>query len=427
MGIDLALTGRYDTNQYISPIDWLRAAQRWLQTNASNSIGGQGVGKNHEDHDTLFIASYIDMQTEFSIPQEGMVHFSGRTSSVGPGYHAHLVDLCKQLATDTGVTWEEINDETGYFETGHFQNVQENMLGWLGNLAAAVAERLDEDYQELRVCMGFNYSFPNEEGVLTPLGPRQTQWWKAVAENPRTGSDFFAWFEQGLGANYHLGRALWLMWNDIRWREPFDDDEKALWAQTYDALKKAYELDPTMELPWREWSELFDFVGSKDYDLWDTVGDRADDIDPDERLIGYRRSSVKAILPNGWTATILGETQERWEDDGRWFISDDYSHAGWITLLSAHEGNTITPEEGLADIEEPEDSLKDWYHEGENGLLGKAYLVKVEGEGSTFLCLHTYSAVTNHLARGRFCFADFSGLEWALEMWKGLEHPQSDD
>ncbi len=425
MGIDLSMTGRYDTTKYASPTDWLQATQHWLQENAAEGIGRLGMGKNREEHDVLLVETYIDARAEFIIPEAGIVYFAERTSSIGPGYHAYLIDLCERVAAEVGATWEQIDDETGYSQSGNFAAVQQAMLGWLGNLAAAVAERLDEEYEELRVCMGFDYGYPNEEGVMTPLGPRKAQWWKTVAEDPSRGVDFFPWFEQGFGANYHRGRALLLMWNEIRWREPFDDDEKALWVDAYESLKKAHELDSTMQLPWREWSELFDFVGSKDYDLWDTVGDHADDVDPDERLIGYRRNPVRAILPNGWSVTIPGETQEKWEDDGTWFISDDYSHAAWLTFLSAHEGNTITPEEGLAGIGEPEDTLKEWDHEGENGLLGKAFLIKVEGDGRPFLCLQAYSAVTNHLARCRFCFADIQGLEWALDLWKGIEHRQT--
>src|SRR5690606_3968705 len=58
-----------------------------------------------------------------------------------------------------------------------------------------------------------------EVALATPLGPRDEAWRAAVAARPEAGLDALPWATEGLGAAHRLGRALSLIWHEVRFRE----------------------------------------------------------------------------------------------------------------------------------------------------------------------------------------------------------------
>ncbi len=76
------------------------------------------------------------------------------------------------------------------------------------------------------------------------------------------------------------------MWTDVRWRPPLAEAETDLLVTISRLLDTAYQMDPTLEYPWREWHEILGYLGS-DSPLAAEIARRAAQT-PDGSKIGYR-------------------------------------------------------------------------------------------------------------------------------------------
>jgi hypothetical protein len=92
--------------------------------------------------------------------------------------------------------------------------------------------------------------------AITPLGPRDRDWFWKVSTGSIHPKEFFPWFDAGLGADYFPNRALVQMWNNVRWRNPVNESETALLKSVVNSLKVAYNLNNALDFPYGEWIEL---------------------------------------------------------------------------------------------------------------------------------------------------------------------------
>ncbi len=135
------------------------------------------------------------------------------------------------------------------------------MLRWLAALAHVVTDQKFAEQSHVRmVSMPLGYSYPEQEGILTPLGPRTADWFRQVVQEPARGIEFFSWWPEGVGAAFFLGRALCRMWQDVRWRTPESEGEGELLMDVHHDLERAYRLDPAAAIPWREWAEILEYL-----------------------------------------------------------------------------------------------------------------------------------------------------------------------
>jgi hypothetical protein len=244
---------------------------------------------------------------------------SAKTSTVGPGYHAYVCEMLRELAAELGATFgplpgEDDGDETGYFSTGSRDALEDEMLAWLLGLAGVVAEGVAEGSSGFIISMSTDSSFEFDGAMATPLGPRSSDWLEAVQLDPHSGRDIFPWWSPGLGAEHAAGRALVRMWTEVRWRTPVDDDERELLDKVDRDLRRAHELDPTLLLPWPEWSAILGFL-ARDDGLAASIRERAAGMAP---KIGYRRRPVCVTLTDGWSVRIPGEMASSFDDEGTW-------------------------------------------------------------------------------------------------------------
>jgi hypothetical protein len=204
---------------------------------------------------------------EFELSFVGPSQFvaSANTSTAGPGYHAFVTSMLKDLAHDFQARWEDLadetgdyGDETGYFFTGDEKSLNAEMTIWLAALANLFFDgSLDSDSTGIALCMPISPQFHSEQAALTALGPRDREWLYRTARNGLNGKDFFAWMVPGMNAEYHLGRALAQMWVDVRWRRPINDSETATLEDVADSLRRAFELDTSLQYPWAEWKQIW--------------------------------------------------------------------------------------------------------------------------------------------------------------------------
>jgi hypothetical protein len=146
---------------------------------------------------------------------EGVV-VSANTTSAGPGYHQYVCELLDAMGEEFGITWQEGEesdaDETGYFVHRDRGRLEEEMLAWLGGVAASLSEHEGET-DSIAIAMSVGHQFDAGKGIVTPLGPRSWEWAESTAKDARSARGFFAWWDEGETGRVRLNRALARMWS----------------------------------------------------------------------------------------------------------------------------------------------------------------------------------------------------------------------
>ncbi len=356
------------------------------------------------------------------------VEIAANTTSAGPGYHQYVCALIDELGQRFGIEWlapdEGEGDETGYFESRDRRRLEHQMLRWL----AAVAEQLtshEEVGDSIAVSMSMDHQFDAGSAIVTPLGPRSREWAEATSRTPASGSGFFSWWDEGETGQSRRDRALARMWASIRWSEPRSEDEARTIALTLRDLNMAMEMDPELEMPWREWLELCQLVGEEPR-ARSLIEDRA--ATATGPLVGYRRRLVRVLLPGHWKIRVPGHFSETFEEEGA-FLAWDETRNIRVSSFSLggeeHDGHTHgtpSPEELLED--DPDDDLPPAVEElerwSDNGLMAAGKIFRDEEDGEAYWVLMGKVAGEGKLALCTVCYADPADRDWAIQTWKSL-------
>jgi hypothetical protein len=435
MGVGLYLLGRCEDDKpaaALAPAALLKRAEKWVVAHAGAPLAAREVGKGHEGKPALFLKLHPAAEpVEVAVTGKGRLLVSAKTSSVGPGYHAYLCDLLKRLGKSLRVTWgppEEEGDEgTRYFHTGDRAALEGEMLEWLGDIAATVHQNVGRGGGWYSVSMPLGHHYETGGQVVTPLGFRGAAWFAAVAADPRKGIDVFPWWDEGLGADYLLKRALCLMWAEVRWRPPINDDETRLYESVVGLLREAHDLDPKLDYPWREWREMnghYAITGRAltKAPLAAAVARRAEKAKAGPP-IGYRRRPVRVEFPDRWSVTVPGSFAEAWENGGRTWSAWDGVCSLWVTTYTylKEDGTPLGIEETLAQSRDRAGERLDY--RGDR-VIGRAFLDFVEkGEDEeSYWRLCGRSAAAGHLAGFTICYTDPAYRQWAVDTWHTIQH-----
>jgi hypothetical protein len=436
MGVGFHLAASYpvlDATQ--TPEDWLEQVAAWLQGHEEEPLMLCRPARCDHGEAALFVEVHPGAEeVEFCVPEPGHFVACAKTSSAGPGYHVFLCDLLHRLGQRFNLSWhapdaeEGTGDETGYFFDGDRDTPRQEMLRWLAALAHVVTdEEFAEESQIRMVSMPLGYSYPEQEGILTPLGPRSPDWFRQVAEAPARGIDFFPWWPEGVGSAFFLGRALCRMWQEVRWRPPQTDAEGELLMDVHLDLERAYRLDAAAPIPWREWSELLEYLtehfGYVEFpqgtNLENEVRARAQRSLGGTR-IGYRRGPVHVSLTGGWSIVVPGELAEEWQEDGEtwtaWVGARRVSFMSW----SVREADEPQPARAiLRDLELPSG---EHFEHRDGSIIGRAVFRAADEPDQSGWNLKAYSAVDGGFALCDLWVNGRDDLPWALDVWKSLRH-----
>jgi hypothetical protein len=344
----------------------------------------------------------------------GTIEAEAGTGTAGPGYHAHLSELLTEAGRALGIEWTEIRDESGYFESGRRAALEDATLIALAGTAMEALAMLRRGWGGIQLSLPQGVTYEHDGAVATPLGPRDHDWLKEVAREPRRGIDVFPWWEPGEGAATLRGAALAAMWIDVRWRPPVTAEERALLEQIVDWLEQGFALAPEEAWPWREWAEVLEHLG-EDSLRATRVKLRAAGLPPD-LPIGYRRRPVRVWLSGGWSIQVPGEFAERWEEPGVW-VGWDATRSVWFSSVEV---------EGSKSTQATLDALPPLEGEGEllamdgGGLRALARAGTFEEEGRTLGRVLAHAATGPHAAIGTLVYENPDDRAWALATWSSL-------
>lgn len=311
----------------------LHAIESWFRKHAADEIRSWEtyIGASGSPAALLSLHPGAERVEVFAEP-DGNIVFSANTSSVGPGYHAYLCGLIQSLGTELGIDWhvpgadDDFGDETEYFESGDQRLLESAMLDWLGALLRTIAQEPGTHM----LCLPLQCGFRAGSAILTQLGPRNRQWALAGSRNPALATDIWPWPLIGQGAPQKLGKALTLMWCEVKWRKPWRDEEEACLHEVAHLLDDAYKQDRTLKYPWREWLEILEhlelespFRGAIQKAARSARG----------RLCGYRRLDITAQPFRGWSMVVPGRFATEYTDDGATWHAWDETRVVWFSAF----------------------------------------------------------------------------------------------
>jgi hypothetical protein len=241
---------------------------------------------------------------------------SAKTNSAGPGYHAYLVDMLKELC----VAPIEVEDDTGYWDNGDYGMLQEEMGKWLRGLSKEIINMSRSGgYSNIAVSLALD-STPVDSNHLAccPLGYFDIDFFERAQKGDADGSEFFVWWNRQQDALLFKNSALNTILCEINWLPPETDDEHKNIETALSCLERAYEMDPDMDYPAAEWLELAQLSGNKA--LLKTVRSRFKEIGKAE--LGYRRNCVRSLV-NDWSIIRDGQMHFDCEEDGTMVWWDD--------------------------------------------------------------------------------------------------------
>lgn len=444
MPITLSLTG----HAALSPArltraearDWLASAAVWFE-GLGDTVLDARVVRDTEDKPVLLVVLHpASPPVEIRLGATGRVRVYAPTDPAGPGYHVHLCERLRQLATDFDLTWDDpaAGDPTGYFATDDRAGCEREFLASLSRICGAAAAHPGDGpiYVGLSPAHGFTAPGP----VLTPLGPRPRDWLAATAADP--APDFYPWWNPDPDPGFYRNRALTRLWCDFPWRPPLTEEEGEMADQIANDLATAYKLDPAGELPWREWLEVLAAIDADegvytvsptDPALTEAVTQRAWEADPAEPRIGYRRFPVRVPLCGGWSIEVPGDFARGWDDERTW-TGWNAARTVWFHPVgfTKPDGSRPTPAEAVAVGRRslPDGEPVPWRNQkaGRPGvpatgeLCGTAVFGEADEDGRRVWRLSGVTAAEGQLVVCHVYTDDPADRDWAIRTWHSLRH-----
>lgn len=351
-----------------------------------------------------------------------------RTSGVGPGYHRHIESLLGLLGAAVGITWDEGAKPTSR------KKLEQSALAWLSAVAEQCLAAFEAGSERLAISMPTEPVFAHDGDVTTWLGPRDKKWLARVAKDPAEGIDIFPWWPDGTGAPQSLSRALCLLWTEVRFRQPIDEDEHQTLVQVAQLLAAAYDDDPELDYPFAEWGEVLDLLGEQG-ELRDLVEKQARKKRSKRAPIGYRRDDVVLTPFPGWTLRIPGSLAILYEDEGSTFCAFEPGRAVRFSSYAVSPGSKSVDELLAVGLEDDEDEAPKKTKTKAKTKAKKAPKrpshIDLDADGVRgWAKVHTldeggrmvegHSAVEGRLCIATIAFEDPELEPWALEIWKGI-------
>lgn len=429
MSVGLLLRGTIDPSA--DPVRTLKKVAAFIEKAHKDDVLDL-AGPFETDEGQLLVAQLHPCaeHLRITVPEPGVLELGASTSSAGPGYHQFVCDVAAAMGRKLGIAWREPSedepwDETGYFFTRDREELESHMLGWLGQLARILVRDADPSSSGMMMAMSIGHRYEHRSSLSTPLGPRDHAWLASTAADPRSGTDFFAWWDEGRTARTLLNRALALMWTEVRWGPSPSERDDNIQLAVLSLLEQSHELDPDLDFPWREWQELLDYQ-EQDGVTADIVRSRAEAA-PDRPPIGYRRGNVTvAGAMGGWSITIPGSFSEEMEDEQTWLASDCRRTVRLSAYAIAGPERGPSAEQIIADCTPPEGMrlLGRWQ---DGHVHGHAYVGEEEEEGETFTMVWAQIAVRGAMALCSVAVEDPDDAEWALGICRSVTRPDPDD
>jgi hypothetical protein len=396
----------------------------WLAAAAADTLrGGPGDGRPDGATTAEYQLHPAARNVRLEATDGGGLTVVAQTSPVGPGYHTYVCGLLDRMGEDLDIEWADTgasedptasHDTTGFLESRDRGDAERGHLLWLHRalIEAHEARRRGVGGIHLETPPGALFT---SSGVLaTVIGPRSEEWLDRAIADPRVAADVWPWVADAMDARYLLGRALTLLWLEVRWRPPTNEEEILL-DEILGLLRKAYPLEPALPYPWVAWNELLTLRDVIDPATHQLVERMVPTVAEDPQ-IGYRRAPV-TIVHHGWALDVPGTFDEH-RNDEEWSGGEARRS---VTIAATETGRDGAPMSADEFLERVTGHLGSDALEHEDGpVRGRARLSTDVSSGIEVATVEGYSAVRGRGAVIRIVIEDPLDWKWALDTWRDL-------
>jgi hypothetical protein len=429
MGLGLSVTGKVDASglfRRVSGRDRLFAdIGAAIREQTADPLLAQMIRASVSQNTLSVVLHPCGEPLEFEWRPNHTLQVSAKTSTLGPGYHAYVIDLLKSIASTLNVQWDWTSpdaDETGFINTHDFASLQREMAIMLRALNRRLANLASETYDHLMMSMPLGFPLPKCDAfIVSPTGPCTAEWCRGVAEAEDAEMleqcrDYYIWWQREPDAEFWRKTGLYLMWCEIFWHVPLNEDEHRVCQLTLNCFAKARQLDSTISLPDTELQELRGFVAGS-----------GENIPPAPRGIGYRRLPMSRSCAGNWMVTVPGYYYEQLEDEGAqmvWWFGRRNVRLSSLNAMPkpgcSAGGRSMLPEKADEYVHGREviDHERD-------GIVGWAAIGPAEENGDKFWQLQGAMACDNSLCIVTICYADQKDKDWAIEVFRSITHSDS--
>ncbi|MBT1706209.1 hypothetical protein [Chryseosolibacter indicus] len=342
---------------------------------------------------------------------------SAKTNSVGPGYHAYLVELIEKLGAALDIPWnwnqeegeEYYSDETDYYNHRDFKQLQSEMLKWLHALSKMFIE--ERDAEQLMLTMPLGY--PRLQGKYFAISPMRI-WTRELFEQIAKSKiedlewaahEFFIWWNKKDDAYFYKNTAIALLNTECGWHYPADDKEERVLSNIDKCFERARQLHPQMDLPLEDWAAIKNLLNEEETDIPDTE-------------FGYKKYVMTFDLAGKWMIDLPGNFYYTIDDNTEVYYDDERNIRN-----ASYERNDDQSDEEFADtFFNNNDNEGTEFLTSETAIAGKAiiyYNIDKETE-EEYWVLQGVKVKANQFVLSTICYPGEGDKQWAIETWNSI-------
>lgn len=373
--------------------------------------------------------SFTDSETSLYVtlhPCEETVSFeyandslicSAKTNSVGPGYHAYLVELVEKIGMDLHIQWtwnleegeEYYLDETDYYRHRDFKQLQFEMLKWLKALAKSFTEEGKNEQCMFTMPLGYPRMKRNYFAV-SPLGIWTRESFKKIAESEVhdlewAGQAFFIWWNKKDDAQLYKKTGIALLNVECPWHYPADDKEKKLLSNIDSCFEIAKKLDPEIDLPFTDWGTVRNFLNEEDADIPETE-------------FGYKKGLMAFDLPGKWLIDLPGNFYYTVDESSEVY----YDHERTVRSICYTRNDDKNDQEYADGFLKDKDNAGAEFLTSGSDIAGKAivyYSIDKELEQEYWI-LQGVKVKGDKFVFSTICYPSDDYKQWAIDTWNSI-------
>lgn len=344
---------------------------------------------------------------------------SAKTNSVGPGYHAYLVELIEKLGNGLGIKWnwnleegeEFYQDETGYYQQRDYEQLQLEMVKWLNMLCRNFDEEGGKQLM-ISLLMG-SPRMKLDYFAVSPIQIWEKEWFTKVANlYPEdlhwAGIEFFIWWNKEPDSLFYKQTGIALLNVECPWHFPADDKEEWILSTIDKCFGQARKLDPFIELPDEDWATVKNLLTESDTEI-------------PQSEYGYRKHIMTFDLTDNWLIDLPGTMYQSEEENTIVFYDHTVTVRSLAFAIKKENSDADYAEHFFDDHESA--GVEVLYSETE--LAGKAivyYNIDKEAN-SEYWILQGVKVKNDKFLLSTICYPTEEHKDWAVQTWNSIKNP----
>jgi hypothetical protein len=374
-----------------------------------------------ESENNLYVTLHPCEETiYFEMTSDTVILCSAKTNSVGPGYHAYLVEFIEKMGSDLNISWhwdleegeEYYQDETGYYQHRDYKQLQLEMLKWLRALCRAYDE--DENGEQIMVCLPIGFPRMKLDYFAVSSVQIWTKEWfsKVAALEPEdlywAGEEFFIWWNKEPDMLFYKQTGIALLNVECPWHIPADEKERTVLTMIDQCFEQSRKFDPFVDLPEEDWTAIKNLMNESDLDIPQTD-------------YGYRKHVMTFDLPDKWLIDLPGTMYHDTEENTEVYYDHIRTVRSLAYSLSEKDKTDAEFAETFFDNNENVSAGTEALY-STNGLAGKAIVhYAIDKEIQTeYWILQGVKVKDNKFLLSTICYPTEEYKDWAIETWNSV-------